>query len=139
MAAEALRGGPRRRVAYRPRGRSTGYETKLERERRWRRFLPWLESSMGVVQGVRRRRPAVEACGIRGGIRRSAPRGFWSRWLDAVGPGGAGGRDGAAGAAPAAAIRSKLCSGRAWRGGGAGMLWAVRQDRDEVQRGFVGC
>ena len=66
MAAEALRGGPRRRVAYRPRGRSTGYETKLERERRWRRFLPWLESSVGVVQGVRRRRPAVEAGGVRG-------------------------------------------------------------------------
>ena len=123
MAAEALRGGPRRRVAYRPRGRSTGYETKLERERRWRRFLPWLESSVGVVQGVRRRRPAVEAGGIRGGIRRSAPRGFWSRWLDAVGPGGAGGRGGAAGAAPAAANRNKLCSYGARRGGGAGMLW----------------
>ena len=59
--------------------------------------------------------------GVRGGIRRSAPRGFWSRWLDAVGPGGAGGRDGAAGAAPEAAICSKLCSGRAWRGGGAGV------------------
>jgi len=59
--------------------------------------------------------------GVRGGIRRSASRGFWSRWLDAVGPGGAGGRDGAAGAAPEAAIRSKLCSGRAWRGGGAGV------------------
>ena len=114
MAAEALRGGPRRRVAYRPRGRSTGYETKLERERRWRRFLPWLESSVGVVQGVRRRRPAVEAGGVRGGIRRSAPQGFWSRWLDAVGPGGAGGRGSAAGAAPAAANR----------GSGAPVWWS---------------
>ena len=46
-------------------GCAIGYTSRSKRKSGWGRSSPRLETSVGVVQGVRRRRPAVSRGGVR--------------------------------------------------------------------------
>jgi len=120
-------GSARRSSPARPRLHESEHNPGRNRDSRSGRGLPRLYFELGCRAGRWRRAPAVEAGGVRGGIRRRAPWGFWSRWLDAEGPGGAGGWGGATGAAPAAAsCGGGLLCGGAGAGGALGLRWRLR-------------